>query len=61
MDGVVILVLMLAWFAINRPTQEVQEAVQIPTGAVQLNPYLNPSMYHDEQAFMMIANELGFH
>lgn len=28
--------------------------------AFQLNPRLNPAMYHDENAFMRIANELGF-
>lgn len=63
MDGAVILIIMLGWFVVNFPKENIQEAAQAaaPAPVVQLNPHLNPSMYHDEQAFMKIANELGFH
>ncbi len=61
MDGLVIMLFALLWALINRPTAEVKDQPVIHTETVSLNPYLNPSMYHDEQAFMLIANELGFH
>lgn len=66
MDGIVIAVLCLVVFFTHLPSAEVVAAEEnavpvVQATAIQLTPYLNPSMYHDEQAFMLIANELGFH
>lgn len=64
MDGVVISLFCVVMFIIYRPTAatpEEQAMAEATSQVVQLNPHLNPSMYHDEQAFMLIANELGFH
>lgn len=66
MDGIVIIVLCLIVFFINYPNAERRAAEEnavpvVRASAIQLNPHLNQSMYHDEQAFMLIANELGFH
>lgn len=66
MDGLVIIMLCLVMFFTHMPTAETKAAEEsavpvVQATAVQLNPYLNPGMYHDEQAFTLIANELGFH
>ena len=45
----------------NDVPEELKPQAQQQQQVVQLNPRLNPSMYHDDQAFMLIANELGFY
>lgn len=60
MDGVIVIVVSVVLYIVYLPSRgaEVHEPVQ---KRVELDPRLNPSMIHDEHAFMIIANELGFH
>lgn len=61
MDGIVIMVLTFVLFIANLPKESPVGDGGIPVTKIEVNPRLNPTMYHDEHAFMKIANELGFH
>lgn len=63
MDGVVIILIAVLLLALHYPssTDVGLDDTGMPIEQIQVNPRLNPSMTHDEHAFMKIANELGFH
>lgn len=63
MDGVIIVALTALLALIFRPASDAVgvDSSGLPIEQIQVNPRLNPSMVHDEHAFMKIANELGFH
>lgn len=64
MDALVVVLLCFFLAVTNTQVEKVPEALQPQVQQAQvakLNPMLNPSMYHDELAFMQIANELGFY
>lgn len=63
MDAAVILVIALILYCRYRGEGSATTVSPAPkTKAVQIkpNPTLNPEMYHEEKAFMVIANVLGF-
>lgn len=60
MDGLIVLLIALVLLVRYPPAEKVQ-AQEIPKERIVVNPALNPTMHHDENAFMSIANELGFH
>jgi hypothetical protein len=54
---------MLALYVMYLPKPQKAGAprhAKIEAESIVTNPYLNPEMYHDEDAFMVIAHELGF-
>lgn len=63
MDGIVIILIAFVLLVIFRvPADAVElDNTGVPIEHIEINPRLNPEMIHDEQAFMKIANELGFH
>lgn len=60
MDAIVVVILIvIAWFRYGAPESD-KDAKAVSQVSV-LNPAVNTEFKHDEQAFMTIANELGFH
>lgn len=61
MDGVIVFVLAVVYVCLYWPRGAAQESQELTAEKVVVNTALNPEMTHDEHAFMVIANELGFH
>lgn len=59
MDVVVVIATALVLYALS--AKGAAKAPIASTEVIVPNPRLNPTMYVDENAFMRIANELGFH
>lgn len=60
MDGVLVLLIALALYFKHLPKKAQEQGQEEDVVCVTLNPTLNPDMFHDENAFMEVANELGF-
>ena len=60
MDAIVVLIILAISLFING-VPEANEEEQIVNQVATLNPAVNTDFRHDENAFMTIANELGFH
>lgn len=60
MDGVIIIFIAIFLYIKCGSWQSELQGTETHTSP-SLSARLNPEMYHDECAFMAIANELGFH
>ena len=61
MDAVIVLGLALVYMLVYRNNGKATTGTVISEEKIVPNTALNPEMIHDEHAFMVIANELGFH
>lgn len=62
MDGVVVILLAVILYFRYYPKSGMEDqGSEIIVESITENKALNPEMRHDEHAFMVIANELGFH
>lgn len=63
MDAFIIFIITVILMIICWPPKDSEVPIEkeIAQDVVELNPGLNPTMYEDPNAFMLIANELGFH
>lgn len=62
MDGVLIVVIaVVMWIYYGNRVSEEPKTPTVTPITFEPNPMLNPEMIHDEQAFMRVANELGFY
>lgn len=63
MDGVLVLLIATVLYLKYLPKKgsvQSEEQSQDEGVCIMLNPCLNPDRFHDEDAFMVVANELGF-
>ena len=60
MDAAIVIFLALILAAMYHPKKSADGVQEVKAVKIVENPYLNPEMKHDEHAFMVIANELGF-
>lgn len=61
MDGVIVFAMAVLYVCLYWPHGVAAEDSALTPEKVVVNTALNPEMTHDEHAFMVIANELGFH